>query len=406
MSSPSSTDHKTGRRLTRRAALASGSLLFAGSAGCISRAQEQLDPRTYHNDAILGESAAPWPTLAQNSNRTGHRATPTTLSEEPTVTRVAPSSGFVHTPPALAGKTVFAAVHTNDQSPIENGFVAADIDSGHRWFDQREKAPATPTVVGETVFLTSAGVTRAVNRERGELHWEYPVGTGHSAPTVVGEIVYVGSKHLVALDAITGERKWRSSDIPKWPGRTAATPQTVFAASGSQLSALEPADGAVRWTAPLAVGTYDTPVVDEEVIVVTESDSTLRCINRSDGTVRWSASLDKHSQTAPAIADGRLYMIDDSNDMLRSFDAISGDEHWQTNLGPIVSHRPAIGDNSLFVQYTGESGDVAVVNAKTGEIQRIITIPVGVASSFALADDGVFFVGEENSGEYGVYLLS
>lgn len=403
MSLPSTATDSATKQVTRRAVLASGSLLVVGTTGCVGKIRDRFDPRTYHSDATLGEPPEPWPTLAQDARRTSSRSEQTALAENPTVTRVAPSGSFTHIPPTLAGDAIFAAVETNDESPVQNGFVTIHVESGRRWDDPREKSVTAPAVQGSTVILTSAGLTKALDRKSGEPHWEYAVGTGHSAPTVVDEMVYIGGKHLVALDAVTGERRWQSTDVPKWPGRTAATTDTVFAAGESKLYAVAAADGAVQWTAPLGAGTYDTPVVGEQVIIVTESDSTLRGIDRTDGSVRWTVELGKASQNAPAIANGRVYVVDESADALRSFDAASGNEYWQLNLGPVVSHRPAIGGDAIYVQSTRDPNGLAVVDAETGEIRRTVPLPVSPASGVALANESVFFVGQSEGNGYGVY---
>lgn len=400
---PSKTDQ---RGVSRRAALASAGLLLAGGTGCIGRLRDRLNPRTYHSDAIVGKPPSPWPTLAHDARRTASRPDGPTLDGGASVTRIAPSSHFTNVPPSLAGDSIVAAVEANEDAPVQNGFVAVDIQDGRQWTDHREKALAAPAILGETAILTSAGSTKAVDVKSGEPRWEYAVGTGHSAPTVVSESVYVGGKRLVALDAVTGELQWRSTDVPKWPGRTAATEETIFASADSKLYALDVADGSVQWSTQLRAGTYDAPVVGEEVVVVTESDSTLRGIDRADGTARWSVSLAQASQDAPAIADGAVYVVDDTADALRSFDAASGAERWQTDLGPIVSHRPAVAGDVVYVRTARGPRGIAVVETATGDVRRIIEISVAPTSSVAIGDDALVFTGQSEAGDYGVYRLS
>lgn len=146
-----------------------------------------------------------------------------------------------------------------------------------------------------------------------------------------------------------------------------------------------------------------TDSIHTPTTVVTESDSTLRGIDRDDGGVRWTVSLGQASQNAPAVVEGRVYVVDDSVDALRSFDAASGNERWRTDLGPVVSHRPAVGGDAVYVQSTRGSGGLAVVDAETGDVRRIVPLPVSTASGIALADRAAFFVGQSRDHGYGIY---
>ena len=193
--------------VTRREALAGGAIAsITGFAGCLDTVRDRLDPRTYHSDAVLGAPAEPWSTLGHDARHTGARESGTALPEEPTVERVGDGGGaFYEEPPAIDEEAVYTALHDNGPDEYRRAFVATEHDGTERWRVSWEesKAPAPPTVHGETAFLSRAGETVAVDRRTGERRWSYAAGIAPAAPVVVDETVYVVRKRLLALDAVT-----------------------------------------------------------------------------------------------------------------------------------------------------------------------------------------------------------
>lgn len=248
-----------------------------------------------------------------------------------------------------------------------------------------------------------------MDRRTGERRWSYAAGTGHTAPTVVDEAVYVVRKRLLALDAVTGERRWRADEVPEYVGTVAATPDTVYAENDGTLYALEPADGAVRWECSLEQGTYVTPVVEGEMVFVAGSDGLLQAI-RTDGTKEWSRVI-AGNQAAPAVAHGTVYVVADSGGTLFALDAATGTERFRTDLGPAVDHRPAVGGDAVYVLGYDDGRSLFVVNAETGAVRRTVplwrpnTASVDTNMGVSLADDAVFMTGERG-GRAGVFRVS
>jgi outer membrane protein assembly factor BamB len=356
----------------RRSVLAAcGSAGLTGLAGCLGAGgvvddvRDRVDPHTHRSDAELGDPPEPWPTLGYDARRSGHRSTGTTLPEDPRTVRVAPAGEFASLPPVVADGVVYGSVERGtvtgtdgESEAFDEGFagffaVEATADDRFperlRWRDPRETGVATPTAVGGTVLLTSAGATRALDCRTGALRWSYAAGFGgpNASPTAAGETVYVTDEYVFALDARTGERRWRGSGLRSWVTGTAATDEAVYVTAGDDgeagLFALDPADGSRHWAAD-AVGKSDVPpIVGDETVLVTESDGRLRVVARDDGTERWSRRLGDGTQTAPAVADGTVYVMDEQFDGVLAFDARTGDRLWGRRLGPTIDLRPAVG---------------------------------------------------------------
>ena len=170
--------------------------------------------------------------------------------------------------------------------------------------------------------------------------------------------------------------------------------------------AVAPDDGSVRWETALEQGTYTTPVVGEELVFVAGSEGLLQAVE-PDGIVRWSRNI-RGNQSAPAVADGTVYVISDNDDALFALDAATGDERFRTGLGPTVDHRPAVGGDTAYVLGYNDGQALFVVDTETGDIQR--TIALGGANSpyidtnagVSLADDAVYLTGEWGDGS-GVF---
>lgn len=396
--------------VTRREALAGGAVAaLLGTAGCLGTVRDRLDPRTYHSDAVLGDPAEPWATLGHDARHTGARESATTLPETPTVERVGEGGGaFYEQPPAIDGDALYTALHDDGPEEYRYAFVATERGGDERWRVSWEasKAPAPPTIHGETAFLTRAGETVAVDCRTGERRWAYAAGIAPAAPVVVDETVYVVRKRLLALDAVTGALRWKADEVPEYMETVAATPETVYAASDGILHAVDPADGSVRWATELEQGTYATPVVGESVVLIAGTDGLLQAVGH-DGTERWSQQV-PGNQAAPALADGTVYTVADTGDYLDALDAETGERRFRTGLGPTVDHRPAVGGDALYLLGNDDGQALYVVDAASGETRRTVpldgpnTPAVDTNAGVSLADDAVYVTGERGDGS-GVY---
>ena len=299
---------------------------------------------------------------------------------------------------------MYTALHDNGPEEYRYAFTATERGAGERWRVSWEesKAPAPPTVHGETAFLTRAGETVAVDRQTGEPRWSYAAGIAPAAPVVVDETVYVVRKRLLALDAVTGELRWKADDVPEYMETVAATSGTVYAASDGILHALDPADGSVRWTAELEQGTYATPVVGDAQVFVAGSDGLLQAVGK-DGTERWSQAV-PGNQSAPAYADGTVYAVADTGDYLDAYDAETGDRRFRTGLGPTVDHKPAVGGDAIYLLGYDDGAALFVVDATSGDIRRTVpldgpnTPAVDTNAGVSLADGAVYLTGERGDG--------
>ncbi|MDF9747743.1 PKD domain-containing protein [Natrinema salsiterrestre] len=142
----------------------------------------------------------------------------------------------------LSGPTV-ATVGSNETTVYLNtnlngtdAVVALDGTTGeHRW-ENTDMGVTTgvPTVANDTVYVSSENGTHAIDATTGQIDWTVPDGASVTySPTVANGTVYATGDDgtVYALDAETGERRWRTGDGPDAPrlpdGEFATSPIVV-----------------------------------------------------------------------------------------------------------------------------------------------------------------------------------
>lgn len=116
-----------------------------------------------------------------------------------------------------------------------------------------------PTIADDTLYAgdfniqdpeTSPGTVHAVNLLDGTEHWQVNVADGATGTTVVDDTVFVESwdTNVYALDAATGEERWRYDAPTAPPGEIHVYEDTVYIPSrDTTLYAVDVATGEERW---------------------------------------------------------------------------------------------------------------------------------------------------------------
>lgn len=146
------------------------------------------------------------------------------------------------------------------------------------------------------------------------------------SPAVVDGAVYIGSRDggLYALDAATGERRWRFSHRGSWVvGSPAVQRGVVYVGSsdGHFIQAVDAATGTERWRYEAGANVLSSPVLAAGLLLVgtvsTESPwGDLLAVDQATGTLRWRLRLEEGFLSTPAVADSTLYIGNDGGDLL------------------------------------------------------------------------------------------
>ncbi|MBT2415367.1 PQQ-binding-like beta-propeller repeat protein [Streptomyces sp. ISL-12] len=154
-------------------------------------------------------------------------------------------------------------------------------------------------------------------------------------PSVAGDLVYVTSFEVHALDVATGRRRFKTRDVA-WS--KAVADGRIHASDGPTLYALDAREGADLWRLQTDAWVYSLKA--ERGIVVTGT--------RGGGVQAWEAATGRKlwesggcqtdfesPEAGPALHDGTVYVW--QNARLRALDARTGDERWSYPIGDAAS---------------------------------------------------------------------
>jgi outer membrane protein assembly factor BamB len=202
-----------------------------------------------------------------------------------------------------------------------------------------------------------------------------------SSPAVAGDTVVAsfGSGELIALRAANGNDLWNNalsrasrtsalSEIRDIPGRPVIYGGDVFAVSHSGVfAATDLRTGTARWSLPVVGITSPLPAGD--VVYVEAVDGKLICAARESGQIYWV-----HDMNAGYVVKkkGGLWGIG------------------ARTIPKAIWTNPILVNNRLII--ASSEGVVAAVNAKTGEVERKVTVGAPVLIGPIVAGNTIYVV--------------
>ena len=311
----------------------------------------------------------------------------------------------------------------NGQTVWEYEFPAeGDLPQAHQKHNMASPSPVTD---GELVYAWFAtGQLVALNMD-GRLVWQrhlardygpYEIVWGHSSSPVLYEgLIILQSDHesgayLLALDARTGEARWRADRGPAL--RSFSTPVVVAAPNGNELvvnanaglDGYDPSTGEWLWHAeghneyPVASATYD-----EGGTVYTarghRAGPYLAVKLGGRGVVDESHVAWRVATGAPYVSsilyyDGLIYMANGGG-IVTAVDAATGDRVWQDRVGGIYSASPLAGDGKVYL--FSETGETVVLEAgRSLNVLQRNDLGERVVSSPAASDGRIFIRTDES----------
>lgn len=405
----------------RRTLAALGSTALAATAGCAALGDGigPLRDHVHRSDADLSGDAGPWPTQGADARRRGAvagRAPPA----DATVRAVTSAGRYASVQPALAGGRLYLGVdrRTTETSEGEfSGVVAVDLDAERP--DERVawRAPEggsttgfTPTVAGNTVIAPVGPGLKAFDAADGTLRWRTAAGGGTTA--VVGETCFTYADRVIALDAVTGERRWESEATGAAPSGFAVADDAVVLACGDggagSLYCFERANGHGRWRYEALGESYASAVTDGARAYAVSTAGVLHAVSLDGGDRAWTHEFRGESYQRVAVADGTVYAAGTNGDALVALDAVTGRRRWRSATEVGGPSPPAVTPESvLAVAPTREGRRLFVLDRATGRERRRFELPDGLFEEVQpVAGDGVAYVLAEPSAETQCYLYA
>jgi outer membrane protein assembly factor BamB len=230
-------------------------------------------------------------------------------------------------------------------------------------------ATETPATDGQRV-IASFGMNGVYCYDlAGEPQWEKDLGTFYtqfgwgsaSSPVLLDDLVFLQwdndeESFLVALDAATGDERWRvpRDELTNW-----ATPYIwrnslrteLVVAGGKRMRSYDPKSGDVLWEMDGSGRTATTPTGDEKLLYVdsydrltgmsgvlaairpgASGDISLEGDATSNDHVAWSFSFAGNRVASPLVYQDCLYILDNRGGVVRCLDAATGQEHYRKRL--------------------------------------------------------------------------
>lgn len=154
-------------------------------------------------------------------------------------------------------------------------------------------------------------------------------------PTVAGDLLYVTSFEVHALDVGSGRRQFKTRDVA-WS--MAVADGRIHASDGPSLYALDASDGAERWRLSTDAWVYAVRAERGTVVSATRGGG-VQAWEASSGHKLWELSGAQSDfetpEAAPVLHDGTVYVWQDAR--LRALDARSGRESWSYPVGDAAS---------------------------------------------------------------------
>jgi outer membrane protein assembly factor BamB len=252
---------------------------------------------------------------------------------------------------------------------------------------------ASSPVLGEGRIFTidTRAVVRALSPENGGTVWQTQV-RGANAPEGAlfgGGVAYDngriyatnGAGDAAAIDAKTGAIVWRVR--PGGPLRgapTVANDNVYVVSQDNQLFALNPANGATRWTGAGAVEIAGvlgaaSPAAAQGTVVAGFSSGELNAYRYENGQNLWQDALARTSiSTAvtslsdidadPVIDAGRVYAVGQGGRMV-AIELITGQRIWEINVAGIAT--PWVAGDWIFV--VTDEARLLALSRTTGQIR-------------------------------------
>ncbi len=251
-------------------------------------------------------------------------------------------------PPPSHDPVVPAAVGAPDTGPVRLAGAQVPIGPGPRVSDVRAAAVKPPLpgaalagswskprpgVNGADPVVLPASPPEAASGWR---PWRFRMSNDvWGTPSVAGDLVYVTSFEVHALDVATGRRRFKTRDVA-WS--MAIADGRIHASDGPTLFALDCREGADLWRLSTDAWVYSLHA-DRGTVVTGTRGGGVQAWEASGGQKLWEltgAQTDFESPEAgPAVHEGTVYVWQDAR--LRALDARTGEERWSYPIGDAAS---------------------------------------------------------------------
>lgn len=340
--------------------------------------------------------------------------------------RIGEGTEFHHTlipAPVVADGRVFAM----DAEGVLSAHDMADIGKvlwvspGVSQEDEDDTLGGGLAAEGGTVFAVSGrGLVAALDAATGQQKWRRSLGLPlRSAPKVGGGKLYVVSldNQVFALNTADGEVQWAHRGIAEAAGiMNAVSPAfanglVVAPYSSGQIYVLDSNSGKEIWSDSLShsrhtkassqlSGIGGDPVVDGDVVMAVSSGGMISVQALANGNRVWEKPIG--SLNTPWVSGDWVFMISSDNAVV-ALHKFTGQVRWVTQLqrfedeedkkGHITWRGPVLASGQLLV--VSSHGQLALLAAETGAITGTRDVPEDIYTAPVVAGGKVYLVDQD-----------
>lgn len=315
-------------------------------------------------------------------------------------------------PQEFAGSAVYAdTIYTGSQS---GWFFALRATNGAvRWRKQIGAVVSTPVVsAGVLLIGTADGTLLALDAQTGDEKWRYQSrGPIEQSPAPAGDVVVFSNEadQVVAVDALTGKFKWQyKGETPEeytlrgHAGVAVDNDLLYTGFSNGTLVALRKDTGTVAWSTSLK-GDADrfmdvdaTPIVIGDRVIASSSSGGVYAMDKLTGLVRWRVPFYDVSQPSSTgnvgglATDGKVIYTSVADLGTYAID-LEGNVLWRVGAKDGGEPAQPVVWNELLLYSLAKDG-VFIADRRTGETLEYFDPGDGISAAPTVTGDGRLFV--------------
>lgn len=263
-----------------------------------------------------------------------------------------------------------------------------------------------PVVADGTVYVHDGDTALlALDARSGDERWRTGVSGPLGAPALGDGTVVVRTRPgVAAYDAATGDDRWSAlGEFETWfHARPVVADGTVYVMDDVAAYALDLATGEVRWRFPTGLPSDSTPAAADSTVYVAGNDTYVRALSTADGTEQWRAKTGGHVRSNVSVAAGRVCVGTDTGTVY-AFDSANGTERWHHQFSEARnSDRPeqprTINTDGARVYVTTDEKLYALDAADGSVCWRTVEYRSSSGSAVAVADGSVYVPTDPTTG--------